>query len=172
METPSPEFCVYDLDPHEYMGCVMMINEEFMSEYRRALSDVGLLPSQAIIVVGSDGKRERHSQSKTEFVLLGTAAEPAFDLQRIGMALAEYNKMIVSVYGRPPELRLVGGETLSYVRNNRQIVYPDRILNSSLVVGNPATQTAARHEVMKELTADGPEGKRIREKMEDQLKTY
>jgi hypothetical protein len=173
MEQTPPEFCVYDLPPHEYMGCLLLINEKYIEDDTNALKGIKLKPSQAAIVVGSDGKLERHAQSSTEFVFLATPTNPQIDISKIHDSLARYNVAFFPSMTGGIEQRIVGGnETLSYFENDRGRVHPDRILNSMFIGGDWNTYQAARLQILEEMTSDGEDGKRIRGRLADQLKTY
>lgn len=169
----NKKFCVYDLPPDEYAACVQESNEWFLKDCRRSLARVHLASDQAIIVVGSDGKKEAESQSATEFVLLGFHPSPSFDMDAIEKALSPVNIKSRPNFRSGFEIRKVdGGGLLSCYNNDPGKVFPDRILNATLATGNQITYLEARHRLIDEISGMGDESKRIRDKMADQLRQH
>src|SRR3989344_6835857 len=59
-----------DLSPTEYVGMIQSSNHDTQQDLRGVLKKLPLEKDQCLVVAGSDGKGERHSQSKTEFVVI------------------------------------------------------------------------------------------------------
>lgn len=172
-EGETKKFCVYDLPPDEYAACVQESNEWFLKDCRRSLARVHLDHDQAIIVVGSDGKKEAESQSATEFVLLNLRSSPPFNMSAIKKALSPANIKSRPNFRSGFEIRKVDGSgLLSYYDDDPGKVFPDRILNATLVTGNPFTYLEARRRLVDEISGIGYESKRIRDKMADQLRQH
>jgi hypothetical protein len=60
----------------------------------------------------------------------------------------------------------------SYTYNEISRIYPDRYLNSNLIVGSEQTHLQIREKVLSEIADPSDLGRRIREKMKDQLRDY
>lgn len=169
--------CYQSLLPVEYGGLVKISNEQRLSELRLLLNYFFLPSSAAIIVVGSDGKLERHPQSKTELVVLVTNEDEGLKLSR---ELTEYFHSIGedSCFGLSskdlPEYKIVGSQAfpVSYFLGRKDSVYPDRALNSQLIVGDEELFIKLRQQALEEISDEGHLGKRIREKMKKQLGDY
>ncbi len=171
--------CYTSLDPSEYHGLLKAINHNYQAEILRFLS-AGLKDwlrqdgrGYCIILPGSDGKEERHAQSKTEVILLleATRSETLDELQtRLAQLAAEMSKQ--SAGGLPLwEVKIVDvvGRTLplsSYQHNPSQI-YPDRVLNARFLMGDEELYRQARRQVLQEITRP-----KVREEMAEQLRGY
>ena len=166
---------VYSLPPLEYLGLVEIINENTVKNYRDILGSLTLGGEECIVMVGSDGKKERHSQSKTEVVLIQGERAIYDSAEAITYALAVKNYPItyqLNPSGNIEAKNLNEFIPISFAYQDRNRVYPDRILNSTFIAGNREIATKARESVLKEMSADNPESRRIRRKMEDQLRSY
>jgi hypothetical protein len=169
---------LFDLAPEEYYGCVYTINENRRLTLAEKFDGVPLdLRTHAIILTGSDGKSERHTQSKTEMTILTTNTEgnPAASManwykNKYG---ADFNERFdVSPTGLP-EVKVVPGDaesspSLAYAYGDRNLVYPDRVLNSQLLLGNESILSSAKRQVLAGITADDEAGRRIRKEIESQ----
>jgi len=167
-----------DLTAVEYFGLVEAVNENYLFDFRQELADFQSPGDFCIITTGSDGKKERHIQSKTEFIILQNA-EYSGDLgqeftawyeARSGSSVAD----VFDVHSKTgvPEVKRLGQDTLSYAEGNADLVYPDRILNSTFVMGNPELQNQARASVLAEMTDVSDDGRRTRDRIRAQMRQY
>ncbi len=162
----------YEIPLDEYDGLVRKCCLNWRNWLKTILlkeESLHLGEADAIIVVGSDGKEERHPQSKTEIVLLRKGLEKN---KRENSSLQIPNSLPSQILYDEIRLEEVPPPILSYYNNSPKAVYPDLILNSILILGNPKTHLQARIKVIKEMTDDGPIGKRIREELKKQLSSY
>lgn len=169
-----------DLSPSEYSGLIEAINHNHIEEVRQDVE--GFLNTDdrvCIIVVGSDGKLERHAQSPTEIVMLKSLQETS----GLGAEFSRwYRKARTKLFSRKylgdprtgfSEVKIVDGDVpLSYAFDNPHTIYPDRVLNTQLVAGNEAILHRAKEQVLKEMTGDDPLGRRVRDEIRDQLRQY
>lgn len=178
-ERKEPSPLCYKLPPIEYYGAVLVFNKQRLSQLGLSLAYFPLPTSSAIIAVGSDGKLERHPQSKTELVVV--VPSNGDKGSRLSKNLSRYLHHIVkdSSFDFPfngvLEYKVVGNPAsppLSYFLGRESSVYPDRIMNSQLVAGDEGLFTKLRQQVLEEIGDEGPLGKRIRRKMRQQLKDY
>jgi hypothetical protein len=103
-----------DLDPEEYYGCVHTINENRRIILGERFEKMPIDPqTDAVIVTGSDGKSERHTQSKTEMTLITTkdtdeGGQEIADWFRTKYARDISEQFDVSPTTRLPEVKHVG----------------------------------------------------------------
>lgn len=171
-EAKNPFNC-FNLSPNEYAGLVLVCCQNRRNELTNKFNSLfpeslGLKDKLAIIMVGSDGKEERHPQSKTELVILFQNGED--NLTKIISILNGLNDPSLLI----EEFRNLDNpdEILSFHINNPQSIYPDRILNSVLVWGNNKIHQEARKKVVSEMIEDSSRGKKIREAIKGQLYTH
>lgn len=167
----SEKFDCFDLPLIEYYSLVKVICQNWREELSNSIDKIlpfSLNNDVAIVVVGSDGKEERHPQSKTELVILYNS-----DLSIIPHCLSTYCEL-----GTLPvlccEIKAVGdtAEVLSFYRNSSSNIFPDRVLNSIVIWGNQNLHLKARRQVITEMVSDDQIGKKIREEMRNQLSNY
>ncbi len=161
-----------DFNPIEYQGLLITVNLNYQEELRKSLSPFleGKLSGICLILPGSDGKQERHCQSKTEITILGLERNSAQTMRDILVqALKETSFSFEGdIYTGLPEIKLLLDDNyLSYAYGNPNLVYPDRILHSAFLLGNRVLYTGALLRVLDEL-----KNPRIIEKLKDQLKSY
>lgn len=175
----------HQLPPLDYASMVQTaINPNFrgllISRFEGFKPTYGL-NSVCIVATGSDGKMERHIQSKSEFIWLDNRPpkSPVHISQDIGKFLHWYDEtneiafhQAYDALPHPFEVKsLTNPEApYSYAYGNRNVVYPDRILNSVVVFGNPNLLREAKRKVYEEITADSAVGKHIREEIKEQLR--
>jgi len=167
---------LFDLSPEEYYGCVYTINENRRLALKEDFASAPINPlTDVLIVNGSDGKSERHTQSKTEITLLTSqpteaGAQPLADWYRKSKWSDMSAFFDVSPTGMP-EVKVVGDPDapLAYAYDDSKLVYPDRVLNSRLIVGNEDVLRDAKKQVLTEISSDGLTGKRMRKEIEGQL---
>lgn len=169
-----------DLSPEEYAGDVEAINQNRRLNLAEAFARAPINPrTDAVILTGSDGKSERHTQSKTEMTILTTTRDGDQ-----GASLATWyrprfrhnfsERFDVSPTTGLPEVKVVDPDDqpvpLSYAYNDRELIYPDRILNTQFLLGNPEVLQRAKEQVLREATDDSEVGRRIREEIGAQLR--
>jgi len=163
----------YQLKPNEYAGLVETVNDNMLALYRAHLASLSFPPDACIVAVGSDGKCERHEQSRSEFRILHTTGTVnASSLSRDIIDLLYPQNIQLDPAGRVETVSLTGDAPISYAFGNPNLLYPDRTLNARFVIGNPETFSRARTRVLAEMTADHDAGRRIRKRMKDQLSDY
>ena len=174
-ESPDYQFSPYDLPVEEYWGLVQIVNQHTIEQYRDFLATHTTDLNQAIVLVGSDGKRERHSQSRTEFVILTEKQ----DLSRTSQVLT--NKLLSKEFPIHYELGpdgfievkcLADEMPLSYAYADPNRVYPDRTLNITRVAGNSDITHKARRIALEEMSLNSQISGRIQERMKEQLRQY
>ncbi|MGB9707575.1 MAG: hypothetical protein ACPL1D_02380, partial [Microgenomates group bacterium] len=169
-ESTKNNFDCFNLPPVEYSGLVLVCCQNRRNELRTLLNNVipeELSQKLAVIIIGSDGKEERHPQSKTELVILYQNTED--DLQKkIKLALSQLGDPTLLI----EDFKNISEGTLSFYNNDPKTIYPDRILNSILVWGDVSIYTKARIKVLLEMTEDSNQGKRIREEIKKQLSAH
>ncbi len=166
------DFDVYNsLSLTEYFGLVRVCCQNWRQELKDLIDNLPatLENKVAFVVVGSDGKEERHSQSKTELVFL---YDPLL-LYKIDGHPSQFIRFregsVICNEIRPVE---ADGETLSFFNNSSQSIFPDRILNSIVVWGSPDIHLRARMQVIREMVGQDERGGRIREALRKQISSY
>lgn len=165
------EVCFKALDPNEYAGLVQVVNEETQRLLEGQLDEYGG-PGVCIMTVGSDGKKERHSQSHIELAVVYSVDQLSFDPYKdFSNALKDtdhgYSSDVLEVRDLNEQ-----GQFLSHAFGNTEAVYPDRLLNSSLIAGDERLWVAVRRQVMEEMSADSPASSRVRRHMRRQVQLY
>ena len=167
---PHGEVCFKALDPDEYAGLVQVVNGNNHRELSNRLARLGN-HDLCIMTVGSDGKQERHSQSRAELAIVHTGAlrfDPQLEIARaLHEDVTNYNLEATEVR-RLDEPELV----LSYAFGNPNSVYPDRLLNSSFVVGNRDIWLRTRRQVLSEMSGESSVSARIRRHLRKQVQLY
>ncbi len=162
-----------DLNPIEYRGLLIAVNLNYQEELRESLPPFlgEKLSGICLILPGSDGKKERHCQSKTEIIVLGSVE---YLLQKtrdiLGSSTNQHSLSEGNIYAGLPEIKLLSDGSnnyLSYTYGNPKSVYPDRILHSAFLLGDEELYRRAKLEVLEELKK--PE---IGKEMKHQLKSY
>jgi len=161
-------FC-YSLSEDEYWGLLKTITANWQGRIRRdltALSCLELLQKNCFCFAlpGSDGKRERHPQSKTELILLLERKDPLL-MERAKREVGEIKREGLGSL----EVKIVGkeGGPLSFYDNQPQHVYPDRVLNSCFLMGDYDLYVEARRQVLEEMKE-----RKVKKKMKDQLRQH
>lgn len=165
----------YDMTHLEYMGLVECVNDSRMQQLREYFAR--FLPEKmeevAVVAVGSDGKGERHGQSRTELVIVTYAGENDMTEKVSQLISSAPEDLELEMHGEKPYVyRFNTDEKFSFVHGNNQALYPDFLLNSKTVVGNEVLHQAARLKVLHESVADDEDGKRIRKHIMSQRRTY
>lgn len=175
MRETNRNFDCFNLPPNEYAGLVLTCCQNRREELVRLFNilfsgETNLKQKLAIIAVGSDGKEERHPQSKTELVVLYQNGDDKNFPIKANLILENINDSTLLIN----EIRNINdpNQILSFYSNDSNCVYPDRILNSILIWGNPEIYQKARRKVVSEITENSPQGKRIKEALRKQLSTY
>ncbi len=179
----SKEVSPYEMPLPKYKGYLDDINSAYLTEVRNTLSlmrDFLLENGFCAVVVGSDGKRERHPQSRTEVVYL------QYQKKRNEITPKQINEKFFEIYGIPyssvfdydlktdgdPRVLYINEDILSYVSRDSGLIYPDRILNSRIVFGEMGMWKSAREKVLEEMgLTTGLSGK-IRKALKSQIKDY
>lgn len=174
-ESSESRFDPYDLPVEEYWGLVQTVNQRTLENYSDLFSAVTMDLHQAVVLVGSDGKRERHSQSKTEFVILTERPDVHEAAHILTDKLLEGEFPIhfeLGPDGRIEVKCLSDDACLSYAYGDPNRVYPDRSLNSTRVTGSEETFRKARVHVLAEMTSGNEISGRIQERMREQLRQH
>jgi len=168
---------VYGMQLDEYSGLLTCVNENYLRSTRRVLApmctELDRLCPYSLITVGSDGKKERHPQSKTEIVYVFEKQEMApraQDIAQIFRRTTGNTYFYETSEGQPMVVCLDQETPLSYAFNNSRLVYPDRVLNSVLVLGDENIHLKSRLKVLEEMI--GPESGKIRREMRQQRNEY
>lgn len=173
-----------ELSPEQYRIFLRYRNLEFLDGLRVALTGVPLKDDQCLVVVGSDGKQERHKQSKTDMVIIGTPGAGIEDAQRIKLWYQERRpgRVFENDFDLPgdqlPQVSVIGDHEspMSYayphIYRRPSRIYPDRILNAQVVAGNSEVYLDARRQVLHEMSDNNQQSHRIRRDMTVQLKQY
>lgn len=174
IEIKTPPAFAYSLSPQEYDGLLRFIN---MDNLLRLKNMIPKLPPRdiAIIVVGSDGKLERHPQSQTEIVVLSTYSKLALEISKTIKDYLVIHHPYEHFDLEPkgiPEYKALNNGYMSYAYNNPNLVYPDRMLNSILIAGDRVLYNQARIETLEEMGGDSEVGKKIRYRLKKQLSSH
>lgn len=165
--------------PHrywEYLSSVETANLQFQEELAMAISEYDPMEGgtrRAAVVVGSDGKMERHAQSKHEIVLIADRPYDYGYIAGLQQHLLRHRFHIPFEWGYnvPIESKhLDQAAPFSFVEDTRSLVYPDRILNARVVVGDPSIYTEARVRCLVEMAGLHPESKHIQKEIKNQVK--
>jgi hypothetical protein len=160
-----------EASPLEYWGMLEEVNRIYLSEMQIALQP--LMPAlvfnrASAIVIGSDGKGEKHAQSRAELIFLQPETG-TLQPQHITHIIKGYRKKFEGGYHGYPSVQFVESENpLSYMYGDSNLVYPDTIVNSKFVIGSKTTALQARTQVLYEMI----QIPRIRKKLTNQIKEY
>lgn len=175
------EKVVYNLNPMEYRGSLEVLNDVYLAECQER---VGALQRSVesygacIIAVGSDGKRERHPQSKTELVFVqGQDSKDSLSPEMIVKTFNSKSRTSFQVLfdtgnDNLPSVLKIGKDTLSFALHDSHLVFPDRVLNSTFILGNHNVFVEARRIVATELALTPGLSGKIRRDMRNQIKNY
>lgn len=162
----------YKLNLQEYDGLLRCMNEDNIIRLHKMMPRIST-GNICIVAVGSDGKLERHSQSKTELAVFADSTEKGLKQAKV---LSDYlknhypNEHFDFEPVNIPEYKTVGKTNiLSYAYNDSSRTYPDRVINTVLIKGDPNIYQQARLQALTEIGRPDPIGKRIREKMKKQI---
>lgn len=173
MEDLQKHLIPYRLPLRDYDGLVRFINEQNLNILRDMLPK--LPKGICVILIGSDGKIEKHPQSKKDIVIIGKSINNAFSWSKKIKEHLYINFPQESFdYGRHgfPEHKAINSSILSYAFGNKQDVFPDRVLNSLLVAGDKEIYRMARLQTLQEMGGNDELGKRIIRHMHKQLEAY
>ncbi len=157
-ESPSIGELVWKLPPRDYYGLVEVVNENYHEELREYIEN--LFPNMnyekmCFVVVGSDGRMERHVQSKTEIVIY-TEGKLPLESYEIKQKLSDLNVHIEFGYDGRIDVKDVSRRDLPMVSvyDNPQILFPDRVINAFLILGNNNLFYKVRERAIRELVED------------------
>jgi len=165
--------CYHDLYLTEYHGLVKTIAENRRQELQvlfNPLIEKFGSKGWSLILVGSDGKQERHPQSKTEIVLLckdsrskGIMTKVITDLISQSTDPVEFTEIKVLEDKKSP---------LSFYNGQPNQCFPDRVLNASFLLGDDDIFIQSRKQVLSEMSEESELGRKIREELKKQLTSY
>jgi len=174
----EPSSCYwFSLSEPEYDGLLKTIAENQRDSFRQEWETLTSSNEQlwqgkpyCLILPGSDGKGERHPQSKTEVIILlghnGADCERLIKQEIEGLGKEDLLGQIeTKKLSSPEQIHLSFFNYSPFGANDE--VYPDRVLNSYFLAGDPCLYFQARRQILKEMT-----GKKIKEAMRDQLRQY
>jgi hypothetical protein len=168
----------------EFYDLVNQANSSRRSELAHLLmgvcSKIDMGVSTCFAVTGSDGKNERNTHSKTEVVILRRPDEPPIRKSLSRLLDAKRNHIDTASDGKLAEYTVpeYGNSSadvpLSFVHGDKNVIYPDFLLNSTVLNTGASTQIHrdTRKHVLDEMSGDGPHGRRIRDAMKNQLRNY
>ncbi len=140
---------IYNVDPQWYLQIVEQENRQWHHSLRGLLEPfITPYDPYSLVVVGSDGRMERHSKTSTDIAVLAQNAAdyPGWDLaEYLGDHGVHVDQRILSVYD------LAKDKKLSLVKGLQPKAYPDFLLWSDLVAGNPQIFFDTRVRIMNEL---------------------
>jgi hypothetical protein len=184
----SPEYGYFyeTLGPYEYFGLLELINDQRAEELKEIVY-MGLEPDDirklettsniAVVVVGSDGKKERHAQSDTEMVVVCNDVNREDDalIDRIRHSIksrAAVFRIETGIDGFPHVYDMSQLTPICYVDGKPGAPYIDYLLNSRRIAGNIGLHAEARKRVLEEAIANSETGDYIREKIKQQRGEY
>lgn len=174
-ELPVPEYWIF----------LKYLNQQYIDQAQRLLSSAPITGDQCLVLLGSDGKRERHAQSKTDLAIVQRSKTPG-NLTPSGLMdwfdqthIENFKDVFDLQLHDEPEVKEIGNPDLYisdaypyiYQGVNRRI-YPDRALNTVFVLGNEDVFVEARRQVLNEMTANHKRSGTIRRELVKQLKSY
>lgn len=140
---------IYDLGPYDYLNVIAKENQNWQSALTGLLSFIKPTEHYALVLVGSDGRLERHQKRVTDIVAIAETADQypnwALDeyLTDFGFCLEQHD---TSVYD------LTNSRPLSIVQGVGQPKsFPDFLLYSHPIGGNWQYWYEARERVLTEL---------------------
>jgi hypothetical protein len=135
----------YQFNPVKYGDYLTALNDRYLDENKRIFepfTDFLNYYKACAIVIGSDGKGERHTQSKTEIVFIqDDQTDKYLDPRHL---VEEFEKITGMIFfsnfftnsNKLPRIKKIGRDVLSWVDQNSNLVYPDRLFNSKLICGD------------------------------------
>jgi len=161
----------FELSPLEYSRILRLINQNTRESLSKGLKSIKemdeFLKDKALILTGSDGKEERHAQSKTEVIIL---SEKPLDEASQAFIFTSINDLNIET--DDIEIKLLNSSVLSFYNNQEEFIYPDRVLSGFFLLGDESLFYKARLQVLHEMISDDKVGRKIRETMKSQLKSY
>lgn len=174
----SPEFQTPpDTQKNTYIEGLYKKNERYLAELRMQFTDFILPLDACVVALGSDGKKERHIQSKTELLIITREGKPTLS--------EELKSYVYNITGKPYESQFdsFGGEIevkslsqetpFSFAFSEKftrpHLIFPDRVLNTQIVVGSGEVHHDARLRVIKEMGRRNALGHKIRERIKRQI---
>lgn len=179
MESNEVQPIPYQLPLMDYHGLVKTLNEQCHGEITELLDRLPFKEDEVCVVVfGSDGKLERHPQSRTQLLFIQGATQ-TISPETILTSFKEANGMQykdcfeASYIDSLPSVRTLKeeGQPLSYSYRNPDLVYPDQVLNAQPVWGNKSLYIQARAQVLEEISSS-PYSRRISDHLKDQLRNH
>jgi hypothetical protein len=170
--SPEIPYSIYkEASPIEYWEYLGHLNKRYYQEIQARilpLESVLMQHQACAVLMGSDGKGEKHAQSWAEIIYLQPSSGN-LNHTIITQTMPDYTNFFEVDYEGNPSVRYTGNDSLlSYVYGNSSHVYPDTILNSCIVSGHEATALEARTQVLNEIAHTT----RIRRKIDEQIKEY
>ncbi len=173
-----------ELDLRGYWVFLGYLNQKYIEDTRELLASSPLGPDQCLVLLGSDGKRERHAQSKTDIAIVqrsspGNLSSQGFMDSFDRTHIKNFTEVFDLQLFEEPEVKTVGDPTLMvsdaypYVfAGEKRRIYPDRMLNTVYLLGNQDVYTEARRQVLREMTDNDKRSGVIRRELVKQLKSY
>jgi|GEM_PF-5212981 len=171
---PHPNYI--DLSPHKYSQLLENINSVRRDDLTNLLQQIMDTPPKDLcaVVVGSDGKQERHAQSRTEMVFISQEHYPHIQ-QVLRELLAPYqgsHHLEFDYHGLPGYWWMGQESPFAYQYQLPDKIYPGFILNSIPIFGFNDTFYAMRKRVFQELCGPIPIARKINHAMRKQLKEH
>lgn len=172
----------YRLQPLKYGVYLEAItNSKYLDKTRQKLLPIkNFLEENNIcaVVVGSDGKSERHPQSKTEIVYIqDQSSSQTITTEEITDVYTkttgfDYVKVFGTDIDSIPEKVDLGKRVISFAFGDAKRIFPDRVLNSILVIGSAEIHQKARRMVLEELGSGGQLSSVIKKELKRQRKEH
>lgn len=168
-------FSFSKLDPAEYYGLVTdAINFNSLEDIARRLESIDLPQGVLLAVAGSDGKLERHTQSKTELIVIqeNENLNGAAILQDF-FGKERYRELFDTGPDDVIDTKNLDQDTpLSYAFGNPKELYPDRTLNALPIYPLSANGLDLYFRLRMRTLEEISESKRVKDKMKEQLASY
>lgn len=173
----SKEFNISD----KYVEHLLDLNSRYLIEKRTALEpllDLLKYYDACGVMIGSDEKKEKGVESGTEIVFIqnentNKKLYPQYLVDEFERAT---NKKYLDIFcvdkNLLPRVIKIGEDTLSFVDKNPKLIYPDRILNSTLVCGQEMVYNKSRQVVAEEMGLSLGLSEKIKEGIKDQIREY
>lgn len=181
--------------PREYWNTVKELNKFELREIGRDFAGVPIDPrTTCIVVVGSDGKLERHAQSRTEIVVLHRPSSKLAqerDMIEIPQRIVDWYNRVHPKEGEHyeesfdlslsdvPEIKILNDAQLPLAYASPHLmevpprIFPDRVLNTVILTPQASrVYFDARRQVILEMASFDHQAGYIRTKMKQQLKEY
>ncbi len=160
----------------EYTSLLEEINLHRKAELQNLLQQalVDFPEDMAVVMVGSDGKMERHPQSKTELVFISEQEYPTLPMNAALLLYPHQDEYSLEFdfTNIPGYYSLEQEVPFSYQYQNEKHVFPGFILNSILLHGSGETHFQARKRILTEMAIETPLSHRINKYMRTQLRDY